>query len=205
MLRELESIVDQTRPTELIVNGDVKSGIDRILQSEWENVPKFFLRLKSRCRVSVIPGNHDGGLVNLLPEGVRLLDVNGTLIFDTLVIHGHTRPLVKFKDCNRIIIGHIHPVFQKRGNPLSGSPVWAFLRVPKRLVFENLLEDNSTIEVVLMPSFNNELATSGYSSETRSERRAAPLARSLREAEQAVVVTLQGEIVGDSSDLDRIL
>lgn len=103
-------------------------------------------------------------------------------------------------------MGHIHPIFQKRGSPLSGNPVWVFLRVPKKSVFEGLLEeDASTVEVVLMPSFNLELASTGYASETRSERRVAPLVKCLREAQEALVLTLQGEVVGDASILDRIL
>ena len=206
MLGELESIIDKTKPTDLILNGDVKSGIDRILESEWENIPKFFIRLMNKVQVHVVPGNHDGGLINLLPQGIDLLDLNGVLISDTLVMHGHTRPLIKFKDCKKIVIGHMHPVFRKRGNPLSGRPVWAFFRIPKKSVFEDLLEeDKSTVEVILMPSFNLELASSGYASETRSEKRVSPFARYLREAQEVLVVTMGGEIVGDSSVLDRIL
>ena len=70
MVSELEAIIDEHRVTDLIVNGDVKSGIDRILESEWDNVPRFFARISKKCRVSVIPGNHDGGLSNLLPDNV---------------------------------------------------------------------------------------------------------------------------------------
>ena len=206
MQAELEAIIDETKPTDLVLNGDVKSGIDRILESEWENIPKFFIRLLKKARVHVVPGNHDGGLINLMPKGVDLLDINGILISDTLVMHGHTKPLIKFKDCKRIVVGHMHPVFQKRGNPLSGHPVWVFLRVPKKSIFEDLLEEDvSTVEVILMPSFNLELASTGYASETRSERRVSPLARYLREAKDALVVTLHGEIVGDNSVLDRII
>lgn len=207
MASQLDEIVDEQRPSDLIINGDVKAGIERILESEWENVPKFLSRFTGKCRVSVVPGNHDGGLVNLLPEGVRLLNVNGSLIFNTLVMHGHTRPLIKYKECRRIVMGHIHPIFRRKGSPLSGHPVWAFLKVPKKSIFEGLLEeDDSLVEIVLMPSFNLELFSTGYALEKEwVERRTAPLARSLRDATEAVVLTLGGEVIGDASLLGNIL
>ena len=206
MLSDLETIIASSRATDLIVNGDVKSGTGRILESEWEIVPKFLTRLTSICRVSIVPGNHDGGLTNLLPDNAQLEDVNGKLVSDTLVLHGHTKPLIKFKDCKRLIIGHIHPVFHKSGNPLSGQPVWAFLKIPKKTVFGEMLEDaQSTLEVIVMPSFNLELASSGIAlTYQREERRAAPLALELKDAEEAMIVTLNGEIIGDSSQLSSV-
>jgi len=211
MLEELESVVEENKLTDLVIAGDVKSGIDRILQSEWETVPKFLSSLSKKCRVEIVPGNHDGGLSNLVPENVQLEDVNGILISDSLIIHGHTRPLVKFGQCNRILMGHVHPIFQKRGSPLSGMPVWAFLKVKRKSIFPELLlaegiEENPLLEVVLIPSFNLELASSGYAFETaRAERRLSPIVKELKTAEEALVITLTGEVIGDESMLSNVL
>ncbi|MGI0091992.1 MAG: metallophosphoesterase [Nitrososphaerales archaeon] len=209
MISEVESIIETDGITDLVINGDIKSGIDRILESEWDNVPKFFSRILKKCRIFVIPGNHDGGLSNLLPEAVHLEDINGMLLSDTLILHGHTRPLIKFKECRRLIMGHIHPIFQKKGSPLSGRPVWAFLRISKKSIFRELLEEqdsNSMIEVILMPAFNLDLASTGYVAETtRAERRVGPLVTELRQSEQGVVITLEGEVIGDTSLLRKVL
>ncbi|MGA2874674.1 MAG: metallophosphoesterase [Nitrososphaerales archaeon] len=210
MVSELESLVDDLRVTNLIVNGDVKSGIDRILESEWDNVPRFFSRISKKCRVSVIPGNHDGGLSNLLPHGVELQDINGMLLEDTLILHGHTRPLIKFKDCKRLIIGHIHPIFQKKGSPLSGQPVWVFLKVSKKAIFREILDQDidadSLFEVVVMPPFNRELFSAGFRPEDeRGDRNVSSLAKDLKLAEDAVVITLKGEVIGDKSLLASML
>ena len=104
------------------------------------------------------------------------------LIEDTLILHGHTRPLIRTKDCKRLIIGHVHPVFQKKGSPLSGQPVWAFLKVPKKVVFREILDQDvnleSLFEVVVMPSFNRELFSAGFRAEDwREDRKAPSLAR----------------------------
>jgi uncharacterized protein len=206
MADELEKLVAEFHATDVLLDGDLKSGIDHIAQSEWDNVPKFLTRLSNLCRVSIVPGNHDGGLVNLVPDNVRILDINGVLVSDTLILHGHTRPLIKFKDCKRILLGHVHPIFQKRGNPLTGKPVWVILKMPKKMIFEELLEeDSSMVEVILMPAFNADLASSGYALDTaKAERRGAPLINHMRNAEDAIVLTLQGEVIGDASILPNI-
>ena len=210
MVLELESLIDEHRVTDLIVNGDVKSGIDRILESEWENVPRFFSRLSKKCSVSVVPGNHDGGLSNLLPDGVSLEDINGKLIEDTLILHGHTNPLIKFKDCKRLIIGHVHPIFQRKSSPLSGQPVWAFLKISKKLVFREILDEDfdkdALFEVVVMPSFNTELFSEGYTVEgERKERKDSSLVNRLKQSEDAVIITLKGEVIGDKAILPSVL
>src|SRR5579862_8619833 len=162
MIREISEIVERFKVTDLLVNGDVKSGVDRILHSEWENVPKFFETMQSICRVSVVPGNHDGGLAHLLPSGVELLDSNGTLISGNLIMHGHTRPSPKFSDCKRLFIGHVHPIYQKRGSPLSGQPVWVFFKAQRSQIFKTILNEPSgnaspgqgtdELAIIVMPS-----------------------------------------------------
>ncbi|MDA4111196.1 MAG: metallophosphoesterase [Thaumarchaeota archaeon] len=208
MEAEIEEIVRTTHSENLVIAGDVKSGTERIFQSEWENVPRFLSRLAKVCQVSIVPGNHDGGISNLLPESVILGDINGILISDTLVLHGHTRPLVKYSQCRRILMGHVHPVFQKRGSPLSGKPVWAFLKVRRKSIFREIVEveEDATIEVVVIPSFNLDLAATGYAFEAaQQERRLSPIVKELRSAEEAIVTTLSGEVIGDQSILPNIL
>jgi uncharacterized protein len=206
MATELETIIDENHMDALIIAGDVKSGIDRIMQSEWENVPKFLNRIAKKCHVTIVPGNHDGGLQNLLPDSVQLADINGVVIEDTLIIHGHTRPLSKFKDCSRVLMGHVHPIFQKRGNPLSGSPVWAFVRVSKKALFQDIIgSDDEMVDVIVMPSFNSDLTVSGYfGQEISAERRQSPIVRELRLAPEAIITTLNAEVIGDAALLPSV-
>ena len=206
MLEEILGLISENQISDLVVNGDVKSGTDRILGSEWENVPKFFTRLVQEVRVHIVTGNHDGGLSYLLPTGIDLIDSNGFFISDTLILHGHTRPLPKFSSCRRLIMGHVHPIFQQSGSPLSGQPVWIFLKVRRSSIFPDVITEDSMLDVILMPSFNLDLVVSGFSADTaREERRVAPLVRELRTASEAVVTTLDGEVIGDASFLERTL
>ncbi len=207
---EIGNLVKSTRATDLILNGDVKSSINRISRSEWENVPKFFQKLPEGCKITVVKGNHDVGLNELVPPNVEIIDNDGLLISDNLIIHGHTKPLFKFKEARRLIIGHAHPIYQEKGNPLSGRPVWVLLKVPKSYVFGEILnsirDSESSFEIIVMPSFNLDLTVAGYAQETaRDERRNAPILRQLKAVREAMVVTLDGELIGDSSILSKIL
>jgi putative SbcD/Mre11-related phosphoesterase len=207
MATELESLVVENQASNVVIAGDVKSGIDRIMQSEWENVPKFLTRISKISRVTIVPGNHDGGIQNLVSDSVQITDINGIMIDDTLIFHGHTRPLSKFKDCNRILMGHVHPIYQKRGSPLSGSPVWAFVRINRKSLFPEIIsnDDNSLVDVIVIPSFNLDLVVSGYvGEEINAERRLSPIVKELRSAQEAIITTLNAEVIGDASLLPSI-
>lgn len=216
MEEELEALIRKNKVTNLLIDGDVKSSTDRISKSEWENIPKLFSRLSSICEISVVPGNHDAGLNHLIPNEVELMDVNGVMLDQNLVMHGHTRPLPKFSDCKRLIIGHLHPIYQERGHPMSGQPVWVISRIQRKKIFENVLETEVSeiqesnlqdlLEVIIMPSFNKDLVVAGFAGDAaRQERKVAPILKELKTADDALVVTLNGEIIGDSSLLPRIL
>ncbi len=216
MSEELIELITGNRITNVVINGDVKSSTDRISSLEWENVPKLFSKLASHCTITVVPGNHDGGLIHLLPKDVELADASGVVVGENLIMHGHTRPLPKFSDCKRLIVGHLHPTYQERGNPLSGWPVWLICKIQKKKIFQHILQaedldmqqsgHDPLLEVIVMPSFNRDLVLAGFSRDaSREERRAAPILRDLKASEEALVVTLDGEIIGDSSILSKVL
>jgi putative SbcD/Mre11-related phosphoesterase len=212
LTNELEQLIERYKVTDLLINGDIKSGTDRITRYEWENVPKFFEKITRICHVSVIPGNHDGGLQHLVPSDVALLDSNGIMISNVLVLHGHTKPLAKFQDCKQIIMGHVHPIFQRRGSPLSGQPVWVFIRTNRKDIFkesfpvENAVESQKGLEIILMPSFNLELVVAGFAVDTaKQERKIAPILRYLKNVREAMITTIDGDLIGDSSMLDNVL
>jgi metallophosphoesterase superfamily enzyme len=216
MAQDLVELVTNQNATDLVINGDIKSGTDRISNSEWDNVPKFFSKLSSACKVTAVPGNHDAGLAHLLPKDVEIADMNGFVVGDNLLIHGHTKPLPKFSTCRRIIIGHLHPTYNEKGNPLSGMPVWLMCKIRREKIFGGMIQIlnsnkskqgfDDLMEVVVMPSFNRDLGLLGFWRDaTSEERRSAPLLRDLKNSDSAVVITLDGEIIGDETLLPRVL
>ena len=70
-IEELSEIIDSEKPNSVILLGDVKSSIKNISKMEWNDVPLFFEKIKQKCNVILIPGNHDSGIQHLVPDNVR--------------------------------------------------------------------------------------------------------------------------------------
>src|SRR5215831_14447830 len=79
----LESLIKLEHPNELIILGDVKSGIDSISKVEWDAVP-FFFEIGKKIKTIVVPGNHDGNLQRLAPEWVTIASASGIVIGNIL-------------------------------------------------------------------------------------------------------------------------
>ena len=61
--------------------GDVKHAIPRISLAEWKAVPNFFENIKNVVKdISVITGNHDGGLKSLILPSVKIFHSTGLVV-----------------------------------------------------------------------------------------------------------------------------
>ncbi|MCD6537610.1 metallophosphoesterase [Candidatus Bathyarchaeota archaeon] len=179
LLMRLKEIIFSERPDRLIILGDVKHTIAKIEAEEWRDVPDFFENVLSMIsRVQIVPGNHDGEIEALLPDGVELLPSRGIIIGDVGVFHGHTWPLREMLNCRTLVIGHVHPVITFR-DPMGfriTRQVWVKAPCNSKMLtkavlkgyglrregdenFEDILERlNITPRVeslIIMPSFND--------------------------------------------------
>jgi putative SbcD/Mre11-related phosphoesterase len=110
LLRRIERIISLEKPDCLIILGDVKHTIEKIEMEEWRDVPEFFEKLRGKIpHIKVVPGNHDGNIEVLLPEGVEVAPQQGVIIGSVGLFHGHTWPDIKMMGCETLVIGHIHP------------------------------------------------------------------------------------------------
>ena len=116
--KDIEKILDKTKPESLILLGDIKSGIKSITKTEWNTIPTFFEIIKKRIDVTVIPGNHDANIEKLIPRGITLASSKGIIIDDILLTHGHTMPTENFSMVDTILTGHVHSVFSKKNHSL---------------------------------------------------------------------------------------
>jgi hypothetical protein len=201
LLDELRGLVRTHQPHELVILGDVKASTERFSAVEWELVPRFFAELLRHCPVSVIPGNHDGALEFLVPSQVQLLAPRGLLLGRTALLHGHTRADPGLASADRFVIGHAHPVYSRRGSALSGQRVWVRLRAPRACLYE---EATGSLEIVVMPVFNRELALSGMAA-LRSEPASPILRRIAGKVDEAAIITLDGTVVGGLEALQYVL
>lgn len=201
MQEELLSLVSSENADGLVLLGDVKNTVGSINKQEWDDLPRLFKKLSSAAEVYLIPGNHDGNIRHLVPDSVNVIGSRGMVIEDTLFLHGHSMPSDARSQVSRIVMGHLHPIFIRRGSVVNGQRVWVYMQAAKEAVFAQ----RGLLEIIVVPPFNKYLYAEG-----RGPRRSnSPIMSRLIEKSEAVqkclVATLDGSIVGDSSILPDLL
>lgn len=194
----LLSIIESEKPDALVLLGDIKSGIDFISKVEWKAVPLFF-EIGKKIETIIIPGNHDSNIQKLLPEGVTLVSSSGLVIGDTLLTHGHTMPSENLSQINKIIMGHVHPVFFQEGSVIDGQRVWVSLRAEKNQLFPST---KGTLEIIILPAFNKYF----YATHKKYYKKSiSPILQSIKNFQSAKIVTLDGSIIGNESMLENVI
>ncbi len=194
----LEDIIQSEKADTLVLLGDIKSGIDTISKIEWNAVPLFF-EIGKKIKTIVIPGNHDGNLQKLLPDWVTLTSSSGMVIDDVLLTHGHVMPSENLSSVNKIIMGHVHPVYFQEGSVVDGQRVWVSIKTAKSQVFPSSKGD---LEIIVMPSFNKYF----YATHKRHYKKSiSPILQCIKDYQSAKIATLDGSIIGDETTLSSVL
>ncbi len=201
MLEELSTIIRKEKPDALVLLGDIKSSVHTLTKAEWNTIPEFLEKLSKMISVLLVPGNHDGGIRHLVPKQVRMISSSGLVLDDSLLIHGHTMPSKRSSSVKRVIMGHIHPIFVKEGSVVSGQRVWMYLKAKKKDVFG---EGEGALDIVVLPTFNRYFY---YAMRSRAYKKSiSPIVnRAVQGIEKAMILTLDGSIIGDESLLAQIV
>ena len=198
-ITSIEQLIDSSKADSLILLGDVKSSIKSISKSEWDEVPKFFKKMKEKTDTIMIPGNHDANIQRLIPEGVSLVSATGLVLENILLTHGHVMPSENFSHVDKIIMGHVHPVFFQEDSILNGQRVWVSIKIQKQYVFPST---SGELEIIIVPSFNKYF----YATQKKQYKKSiSPILQRIKEYSSAKIVTLDGTIIGDESILKQIL
>jgi uncharacterized protein len=160
--QQLLDLIAKTKPTHLIVLGDVKDAITNPPIEEWKDIPEFFETLQQQVsEIQVVLGNHDGNLEPLLPEKTKIVASSGTKFGDVGLFHGHAWPAPELLNCKSLVTAHVHPTVAIR-DPMG-------LRITKQVFVKascdsqklaKALPKNSESQVsevtqlFLLPSFN---------------------------------------------------
>ena len=195
ILKEILDIIDEENPDYLILLGDVKSSIKSISKLEWDEIPKFIETISKRIETIIVPGNHDANIQRVVPESIKISNPYGMIIDNILLTHGHTMPLDTFSGVDKIIMGHIHPVFFQEDSILNGQRVWISLKTKKEYVFPS---SSGLIEIVIVPSFNKYF----FSTQRNNYKKSiSPIIEKIKDVESAKIVTLDGSIIGNRNAL----
>lgn len=202
MAAELSQLAKSEAATAIILLGDIKHGLGNITRQEWDEIPLFLKKLSSISTVYLIPGNHDGNIRNLVPDEVNLISSKGMVLEDTLLFHGHSMPSELRANIRKIVMGHLHPIFLREGSVINGERVWIQIRAKK----ESLFAQGGSVDVVVVPSFNQFLYS--YGPKTYHKSISPIIVRIMKHPgamQNCFIARLDGSIIGDSAALQNIV
>ncbi|MFB5624445.1 MAG: metallophosphoesterase [Nitrosopumilus sp.] len=198
-IQELSQIIDLEKPDSVILLGDIKSSIKNISRNEWDEVPLFFKKIREKCDVILIPGNHDANIQRLVPDNISMISSTGMVEENVLLTHGHTMPSENFSHVDKIIMGHVHPVFFQEDSIMNGQRVWVSIKTEKENIFPN---KTGEIEIIIIPSFNKYF----YATHRKQYKKSiSPIINKIKEISKAKIITLDGTIIGTESDIKQVI
>lgn len=198
-INELRKIIDEENPETVILLGDVKSSIKAISKNEWDEIPKFLENIKKLCDVTLVPGNHDANIQRLVPNGISMISTVGMVEDNILLTHGHTMPSENFAHVDKIIMGHVHPVFFDENSVLNGQRVWVSIKTEKQNIFPN---KSGELEIIIIPSFNRYF----YATKKQHYKKSiSPIIERIKNVSSAKIVTLDGTIIGNEDILSQVI
>ena len=196
---ELTNIIDNENPDSVILLGDVKSSIKNITRNEWTEVPKFFEEIRKKCDVILIPGNHDANIHKLVPNNISMISSTGMIEENALLTHGHTMPTENFSHVDKIIMGHLHPVFFQEDSIMNGKRVWVSIKVEKEDIFP---KRKGELEIIIIPSFNKYF----YATHRKKYKKSiSPIIDKIKNISAAKIITLDGMIIGNESIINQVI
>lgn len=198
-IQELSQIIDSEKPDSVILLGDIKSSIKNISRNEWDEVPLFFKRIREKCDVILIPGNHDANIQRLVPDNISMISSTGMVEENVLLTHGHTMPSENFSHVDKIIMGHVHPVFFQEDSVMNGQRVWISIKTEKENIFPN---KTGEIEIIIIPSFNKYF----YATHRKQYKKSiSPIINKIKKISKAKIITLDGTIIGNESNINQVI
>ena len=198
-IQELSEIIDLESPDSVVLLGDIKSSIKSITRNEWDEVPLFFKKIREKCDVVLIQGNHDSNIQRLVPNDVEMISSTGMVEENILLTHGHTMPSENFSHVDKIIMGHIHPVFFQEDSIMNGQRVWVSIKTEKENIFPN---KSGEIEITVVPSFNRYF----YATHRKQYKKSiSPIISKIKEITKAKIITLDGTIIGNESNIKQVI
>ncbi len=156
LLERLQNQIAEIKPDRLLLLGDVKHNVPKTSWQEKREIPDFLLRLSEKLKVDIVPGNHDSGLADMAPMGIRMRPSSGFVLDGVGYFHGHTWPGKEIMRADLLVAAHLHPALRLKdllGCSLS-RPIWA--RAP--LLAEAVQKQYGfahDAEIVIAPAFND--------------------------------------------------
>lgn len=156
ILERLKRSVEEIRPDLLLLLGDTKHNVPKTSWQERREIPDFLRELSETVKVEIVPGNHDSGLADMVPLGVRVRSPSGIILDGVGYFHGHTWPDREILQTDLLVAGHLHPAVRLK-DPLGHSSThraWARANLLPEAV-ERQYGPSAAREIIIVPAFND--------------------------------------------------
>ncbi|MEM5801888.1 MAG: metallophosphoesterase [Candidatus Aenigmatarchaeota archaeon] len=158
----LEKLGKQTMAESLIIIGDLKYEVPGISHREMKEIPKFLEKLKEKFKIIIAKGNHDTGLEEIVPIGIKIYSARGFKVKNYGFFHGHAWPSKKLIQSDYLFMGHIQPAIEVKDKfgHRSVHPVWLIAKLNKEKIKKKYQAKKvGKLVLIILPSFNH---LSGY-------------------------------------------
>lgn len=139
----------------LLILGDLKHRIPSVGYRENKEIGPLMERL-GECyeSVTLVSGNHDGGIASVLPKSVRAVSGRGVRLEDVGAFHGHIWPSESVMEAQSVVMGHTHPsvLLMDSMGAKTNEKCWVRARFEKKTVAERY--GHCPKEIVVVPAFN---------------------------------------------------
>jgi hypothetical protein len=137
----------------LVIVGDLRHEIrGRNIDSE---IPAFMSSLLDIYdRIEIVPGNHDGMILRMLPQRVIVHPSAGFSITGFSFFHGHTWPLSSMMAERTLIMGHVHPAVEFVDSLDNRYVEKCWFRAPMKKKDPTERYSSMPSEVIVLPAFN---------------------------------------------------
>lgn len=153
----IEDMIEKTGAKKLVIIGDIKHKVPGITMQELREVPEFLGALSKKINIDIVPGNHDPGLEEMVPDGVPVHPSRGFMRGGIYFSHGHTWPLPEFLKAKYVIVGHEHPQIEFKDSlgHMFYESVWLRSELDAQKIKEKYKEIPGKLpELITMPKFN---------------------------------------------------
>lgn len=199
ILERLMKQLSEVKPDRLLLLGDVKHNVPRTSWQERREVPEFLKALCEAVKVEIVPGNHDTGIADMAPLGVRVRPSSGFVLDGVGYFHGHTWPDPALLRAEVLVAAHLHPAVRLK-DPLGCTftrRVWA--RAPLQPeAMQKQYGFSSAAQMIITPAFND-LCGGLPLNEPENETRGPVL--SLADLDRARLYLLDGTDLGELREI----
>jgi hypothetical protein len=161
-LARLTRLLDETAPDRLVVLGDLGHRIGNPRGDETDELETFVERVTARVPVTLVRGNHDGGIAEAFGDRIEVTDAPGVRLGRVGFVHGHTWPSREVVESDVVCAAHEHPAVRLEDSVGGGRKERAWLRGPmnpdpfaEQLGLDATDLDWKAPELVVFPAFND--------------------------------------------------